>query len=278
MSTVFYETIEETPMIPARFELVHSGAYIVPAHWHEYLEVLYLKNGSLSAVISANEYEVKENQIMVINPRDLHMTKTKGCSYLLIQISAEKLKSFLPHFDQLRFETIITAASPAGEKLCQLVRELEQIWEEHSDGYQILFASRLYEFLFHLYRTYSFGNKQTGPLQSARDATRITQIMEWVRLHYRETITLNDAASYLALSREYFCRLFKKHTGQTFLEYVNDVRAMHLHEELLHSDETITLLMEKHGITNYRVFLRTFQHLYGCTPQKLRKKRSLSSE
>ena len=69
---------------------------------------------------------------------------------------------------------------------------------------------------------------------------------------------------------EYFCRLFKKYTGQTFLEYLNDVRTMQLAKELIQSDDTITVLMEKHGLTNYKVFLRTFHKLYGMSPQKYR--------
>ena len=77
----------------------------------------------------------------------------------------------------------------------------------------------------------------------------------------------------LALSKEYFCRLFKKYTGQTFLEYLNDVRTMHLYEDLQNSDETITVLMEKNGLSNYKIFMRTFKKLYGSTPQKMRSNR-----
>ena len=29
--------------------------------------------------------------------------------------------------------------------------------------------------------------------------------------------------------------------------------------------------MEKNGITNYKVFMRTFKRLYGDTPQRVRK-------
>ena len=92
--------------------------------------------------------------------------------------------------------------------------------------------------------------------------------------HYQENLTLDTAASLLAVSREYFCRLFKKYTGQTFLEYLNDVRTIHLAKDLSACDDTITSLMEKHGLTNYKVFLRTFRKLYGTSPQKFRKGKS----
>ena len=103
-----------------------------------------------------------------------------------------------------------------------------------------------------------------------RDRLRITRVMDWIRSHYQENLTLDAAASLLAVSREYFCRLFKKYTGQTFLEYLNDVRTMHLSKDLLTCDDTITSLMEKHGLTNYKVFLRTFRKLYGTSPQRFR--------
>ena len=71
---------------------------------------------------------------------------------------------------------------------------------------------------------------------------------------------------------EYFCRLFKKYTGQTFLTYVNQIRLQYFHSDLLQTDESITYLMNKNGITNYKVFLRSFKEAYGMPPGQLRKK------
>lgn len=45
---------------------------------------------------------------------------------------------------------------------------------------------------------------------------------------------------------------------------------MHLYEDLKNTDDSITVLMEKNGIRNYKVFMRTFKKLYGDTPQKIR--------
>ena len=114
------------------------------------------------------------------------------------------------------------------------------------------------------------GKSSDFSMENNRDRQRITKVMKWIRTNYREPLTLDQASGSLAVSREYFCRLFKKYTGQTFLEYLNDVRTMQLAKELIQSDDTITVLMEKHGLTNYKVFLRTFHKLYGMSPQKYR--------
>lgn len=129
---------------------------------------------------------------------------------------------------------------------------------------------------------YIFSNGITAPLllstvtaDSDRDRLRITRVMQWIREHYQKNLTLDTAASLLAVSREYFCRLFLKNTlVRPSWNILNDVRTIHLAKDLSACDDTITSLMEKHGLTNYKVFLRTFRKLYGTSPQKFRKGKS----
>ena len=56
------------------------------------------------------------------------------------------------------------------------------------------------------------------------------------------------------------------------MTYVNQIRLQYFHSDLLQTDESITYLMNKNGITNYKVFLRSFKETYGMPPGQLRKK------
>ena len=272
MESCFYETIHETDLLHVRFELQDAPAFVFPAHWHEYVEILYLIRGQFSAIVQATEYRLNEGDLIIINSGDLHMTRSNTCTYLLLQISASQMRQYLPDFDTMRFDTIIPySEQPA--PLRALLSEMNEIRQNPSDSYQLLFTSRLYEFLYHLCRSYSHQIPSASLTGSQRDLQRVTHVMNWVKVHYPEPLSLETAADSLALSKEYFCRLFKKYTGQTFLEYLNDVRTMHLYEDLQNSDETITVLMEKNGLSNYKIFMRTFKKLYGYTPQKMRSNR-----
>lgn len=271
MESRYYETIHETGHLQVRFEPVFSPAGVFPAHWHEYVEILYIKEGLLSAIVQAAEYTLHANDLLIVNSGDLHMTRTSGCDYLILQVSDRQLRSYLPDFDRLRFDTIVHVQhSPENALLLSCLHAMETCFQEQMPHYELLFTSRLYEFLYLLCRDHSARISSDPSLENDRDRLRITKVMEWIRTNYREPLTLDQAAGSLAVSREYFCRLFKKYTGQTFLEYLNDVRTMQLAKELIQSDDTITVLMEKHGLTNYKVFLRTFHKLYGMSPQKYR--------
>ena len=107
MESCFYETIHETDLLHVRFELQDAPAFVFPAHWHEYVEILYLIWGQFSAIVQATEYRLNEGDLIIINSGDLHMTRSNTCTYLLLQISASQMRQYLPDFDTMRFDTII---------------------------------------------------------------------------------------------------------------------------------------------------------------------------
>ena len=105
MESCFYETIHETDLLHVRFELQDAPAFVFPAHWHEYVEILYLIRGQFSAIVQATEYRLNEGDLIIINSGDLHMTRSNTCTYLLLQISASQMRQYLPDFDTMRFDT-----------------------------------------------------------------------------------------------------------------------------------------------------------------------------
>lgn len=271
---IIHEEVSENINLPAKLQLVHCPSTTIPAHWHEYLEILYLTDGKMTAVIQAEAYQPEAGSLLVINSNELHMTQTTGLTaYVLLQISAEQMRRFFPNFEALHFQTIIARDSLSTDRK-ELFLHLETMvseYEKQEDGYQLLVTAHLYKFLYYLYRCCSHWNESGVTGGSSRDRKRIAGIMDYVRQNFRRPLTLDDAAASQGLSREYFCRLFKKYTGQTFLAYVNAVRTMNFYEELLKTDESITQLMMQNGITNYKVFMRIFKEMYGTTPQKIRK-------
>lgn len=80
------------------------------------------------------------------------------------------------------------------------------------------------------------------------------------------------------LQPTYFCRMFKKYMGVTFLEYQNELRLSKIYQDLLHTDDPVNEILERHGFTNYKLFRRMFQEHFGDTPLHVRKKRELRTE
>ena len=97
------------------------------------------------------------------------------------------------------------------------------------------------------------------------------QIYQYAEHHHAEELTLQDGADLLGVSKEHFCRFFKENMGISFITYVNQVRIDHIYQDLIHTDDSILEITERHGFFNQKLFYRMFKERYDCTPVKLRK-------
>lgn len=272
-----HETIFDDDLIQLYFCYINTSDELLPAHWHEHLELLFILEGTMTAYVNDSSYCLQKGDALLVNPRDIHYTHSHhDCQYCLLQIPPAHLARLSHEWEGLRF-TEYLPHSPQKEslnfRLTEIFHEMYRLHEETSEGNHLLFLTQLYRLLYLLYTEASRTVSPRILNRSRRDLERVEQSMEYVKDHYRENLTLSQAAQQLSVTPEHFCRLFKKYTGHTFFTYVNQIRLMHFYQELLTSDESITFLMDRHGITNYKVFLKTFKEAYGTTPQRLRKER-----
>ncbi len=269
-----HETIHDDNLTQVYFSSVENSDILVPAHWHRHLEILYLTEGKMTACINEASYELLPSDILIVNARDIHYTHARrDCHYYLLQIPSIHLERISMDWKLLHFsEYLPKDSSPDSlnfrlNGIFQTFMELEQQKEK---GWHLLFLTRLYQFLYLLYTEGSSLLSVQNKNRTERDFLRVEQSMQYVRRHYREPISLHVIATRLSVTPEYFCRLFKKYTGQTFFTYVAQVRLLRFYQDLIQTDESITFLLEKNGITNYKQFMRMFKETYGTTPHRLR--------
>lgn len=273
MNTYSHEIINDDTRLQLYFTLITTNNYYSPLHWHEHLEILLIRSGYMTAYINERKYTLHPNDMLVIGSGELHSTRTwSETDYLLLQIPLDYLSRILSGISLIHFQEYFPAITmtTAQKQLCNCLLELAKSYTEKEDGYLLHFSSVVYEFLFILYRNYSHRISPEAREKENRNIKRIEEIIQYVKNNYQEEISLNDAARLINVTPEYFCRLFRKYTGQTFLEYVNAVRMFHFYQELFTTDYSITDLMAQNGITNYKVFIRCFKETYGTTPGKLR--------
>ena len=274
MNRYEHEIISDDTSLRLTFRPVYSVNSYSPLHWHSHLEVIYLLDGSMTASVSEKKYTLRKGELLIISPRELHATRGLGeVSYILLQIPCDYLSKTLEQVSLLHFQTYFPSnmESSAQKELCECLLRLLDLYNRKEDGYRLCFSSVVYYFLYILYRNYSRKVSRELRERENRNLERIEETIQYVRNNYRNEISLSEAAGLLNVSPEYFCRLFKKHTGQTFSEYVNAVRLLHFYQDLVQTDYSITDLMEQNGIHNYKVFMRLFKETYHVTPGRLRK-------
>lgn len=269
MAEYIHENIFDDTHLEAYFSVIEHNDYYVPAHWHNHAEILLITAGALSVSISSRKFELTQGDMLIVGAQEIHSTQAEGStSYILLQISHDVLKRSMPDFDIIRFREYY--GGEQGGQMKKYLAEMQSVHAAKEDGYQLKFSALLYELMYLLYKDAERLTAQDKS-RADRDIKRVEQVIRFVKQNYAQHLSVSDAAAEVSISPEYFCRIFKAHTGQTFLEYVNSVRMVHFYNDLMSSGETVTKLMEKNGITNYKVFLRVFRKTYGAPPQRLRK-------
>lgn len=97
------------------------------------------------------------------------------------------------------------------------------------------------------------------------------QVLNYTAKNYNRPISIEEISRIAFLESGYFCRFFKKHMGLTFLEYQNEVRLSYIYQDLLTTTDTLSMILERHGFTNYKIFRRMFFEHFHATPSQIRK-------
>ncbi len=270
-----YEIINDNNLTQFYFNSVDANNQLLLPHWHNHLEIICLNQGTMTAYINDTSYELMTKDILIVNSKDIHYTNAHGiCNYYLLQIPIIHLEKISSDWKLLHFNEYIpySTENQKNKKLLILFEQLSDIHETKSDGYHLLMLMKLYELLYLLYTSNASILSIQNHRRNERDLKRIEQCMQYAKDNYKHPISLIDIANYINVTPEYFCRFFKKYTGQTYFTYIAHIRLLHFYQDLIQTQDSITYLLEKHGITNYKQFMRMFKESYGATPKQIRNK------
>lgn len=99
----------------------------------------------------------------------------------------------------------------------------------------------------------------------------IYQVEQYIRMHYKEDLTLNLLADLVYLNPNYLSNMFAQATGCTLNKYIKQIRMEKAQELLLNTNMKVTDISQAVGYPNTSYFCKTFQKLFGTTPEQFRR-------
>ena len=272
--------LAQNELISVEF-LTDRGSYHA-AQFSKRLEMIYLLSGNAGLILDGTEMKLIQGEFVVVDARRICEFQCKE-SFMQIRISvdrsflAEKLRANAGAKPSARMyvcsrEDLTREQIPVFLKMCDLFKELVPLYINEPEGYRLRTESIVLELLYLLAGHFSIPLVKEDLPEGEAEPLRIQEILAYIEAHYAEPLTLETVSAEFGLSREYFSRLFHKSVGITFLQHLNRVRIAHLYDDLIHTDEGIMNLCERHGLTNYKLFSRLFKEIYGCTPREIRRR------
>lgn len=111
------------------------------------------------------------------------------------------------------------------------------------------------------------GNNQAGKT----DHPEMNRIIGYIEEHYAEEITLKGLAEYIRMDASYVSDLFKKKTGSTLTQYIQNRRIKAAKMLLAETDRTVNDIGRQVGFENDNYFIKIFKRWCEVTPNEYRK-------
>ena len=105
----------------------------------------------------------------------------------------------------------------------------------------------------------------------AQDNAKIATIFKYVNNNFQNHISLDEIADEVSMTVPAFCRYFKKATGKTFTQIVNEYRVVHATKLLSESQMSIADICFECGFNNFSHFNKQFNEVTGTSASNYRK-------
>lgn len=268
-----HEIITTIGELPVFFNHYSVKNQLIPSHWHQHVEILYIVKGSMEITTGHSTYVLHDKDFFIVNSSLIHQTIVRDTTeVILLQVPIAMFLHSLPNFEDFTFKAFISSKNHQSlseyTMMVEYLYDMLKYYHSREAGYAFLFNSALQQFLYLLFKDGS--NNRPDLTTTPKHLQYLRQAITYIDQHYARAISLKEISDHLALSQEYFCRMFKKNMGVTFLEYLNQIRLVQIHDDLMKTSHSVTYLQELHGFTNYKVFSRMFKASYGCTPSAIR--------
>lgn len=254
----------------------------VPLHWHDEMEIIYIKKGKGLVNVDFTPYSVSEGSLVFICPGQLHsieQSEDDRMEYENIIFRLDMLISQNPDIcgtdfltplleRRIDLETHLTPDMSHYGEIVRFLDESDRICMTTPPGYQLFIKSTLFGMFFSLFSHFS---RKRSSHKDYASFDKIKFIIKYVENHYAEKITISGIAKESGFSESHFMKYFKNTMGLSFTHYLNDYRLTMASRLLLTSDSSVLSIAEEVGIENPSYFNRIFKRRFGVTPSVYRK-------
>jgi len=248
-------------------------------HCHSQYEIYYLLSGDRNYFIQDRVYNINRGDLVLIHPHILHKTLDSTTSFherILIEFNVNFLSGFLVdhHTSQLlealhTDKYILHPEEPEKKQfencLSKILRESNENKIENNIALKVYFL----ELLVLINKFHAKANTLDLAYPS-RLHKRISEIIAYINLNYMYDIGLNMVADKFFISSAHLCRAFKKVTGFTFVEYINNLRIREAQKLLDETALNISEIAKIVGFQSNTHFGRVFKSITGNTPREYR--------
>jgi AraC-like DNA-binding protein len=275
MKPVFQKLSINSPVSSFADFWINASRFDVHWHYHPEVEICFVKSGEGQRIVGDNVDQFQKNDLVLLGSNlphtwvssDVFNHSNSKKEVFVVQFNIETLLNIdsqaFSHIKKL----LIDARRGISFKSNTVIRKLLLKIHEASTDYQKAIAltevlntmamSRNKEYLASSF--YTLENNHKSEMQ-------MTKVCDYIHKNYKEQISISDLADLISMNTTSFCRFFKRNTGKTCIQFINDLRINYAASLLLISKRKIFEVAYDSGFQSLTHFNKTFKKTMNKTP------------
>lgn len=266
-------------------------SFPVRQHWHYYMEILYMLEGTALITCGEKEYILQPHDMIALPPKELHgiyATTNEALRYYVLKFDLNRFREniyFIPQIKSMIMQAGLDEHSPIFFTASDLrrypvdsyLRNCGEEYEAKNFGYHAAMHASIMCLLIAMIRAWRAKGFQPSKqiLQPADSA--IDTITEYIDAHSHQPLHVEDLAIRCNMSYSFFAKKFKQLYGRSCKEYIEYIRVTKAEDMLLFTDCDLTYISQETGFSDCSHMIKTFKKYKNITPKQYRMQNTKSS-
>lgn len=252
-------------------------------HRHKEIQITWVISGEGTLIAGTSMQRFHSGDLFILGANQPHLFKSdpsyfvsanqKSIHSLNIFFNATGFISQLLSFPEMRGIKKFVASSnfgmQASEKDAAILSEHFLKIRNSSAGFRIAYFIELLQIMANLKKWKYLSTESFQYAITESEGLRMNDIYQYTINHFTENISLEQIAAHVFLTPHSFCRYFKKHTGKTYVNFLNEVRINEACKRFMEMNfDSISTVAYQSGFNNVVSFNRVFKSIVAKTPSE----------
>ncbi len=260
------------------FATPQNPRYYMNCHWHPEHEIIYMLQGTLKLRLGVGEetFLLKKGDVVFVSGGTLHSAIPTDAYYVCFVLDpgrmlsgedacAKELRKM--ETGEMRVTPLVSREHSEFAAICE---ELVELLHQREEGFFFFVQGLVLRFFGYLLRFGLYEGSRIPIPAEEKGAGHMKLALDHIQKNYHREITLSELARLADMSPNYFCRYFRKLTGQTPIEYLISYRLESARYALENTDLSVTDIAFACGFNDVSHFIKRFRKAYGATPKTYR--------
>lgn len=262
------------------------GSFPIKAHWHYYMEIIFILNGTSLVNCNNKEYILEPGDLILFHPQVLHSifsVSNQPLKYVVLKFDINNLRitsNYTPKLSSIFKCATDDPCAPILIPSKAFKSSMESLFNSCIEeiatkdyGYDIRFQSLVSSLLIEILRTWKKNGFDTNNIPLTHyDTDSLHTILQYIDEHSHESIKVESLAEKCHMSYSYFAKKFHELYGQSCKDYIEFIRLSKVKDLLLFTNFDLNYISQETGFADCSHLIRTFKKKTGITPKQFRMK------